>query len=182
MAADAYITCRVTSGTKALVRKAAEREGLNESALVKKLLSVMLHTSGLSESQPAQPPDRTIRPNRIYVRLRDDDCRVLRDRAHARGIPPATYLSLLARAHLRGTPPLPKQELLALRQSIVELRTVGRTLNHIARALHQGGKPAVPGRAEVNTMVTIAAGLRDHFSDLLKANEVSWNGDGQTPS
>ena len=40
MAADAFIICRVTSETKARVRALAEREGINESTLLKQLLDV----------------------------------------------------------------------------------------------------------------------------------------------
>ena len=40
MAADSFINCRVTWQTKALVQRLAEREGINESALVKQLLDL----------------------------------------------------------------------------------------------------------------------------------------------
>jgi len=45
MTADAYITCRVSSEAKARVRALARREGINESALVRQLLEVVLRTS-----------------------------------------------------------------------------------------------------------------------------------------
>jgi hypothetical protein len=45
------------------------------------------------------------------------------ERAAARGIPAATYVSVLTRALLRSLSPLPKQELLALRRTVAELRT-----------------------------------------------------------
>ena len=47
MTADAYITCRVSSEAKARVRALARREGINESALVRQLLEVVLRTSAL---------------------------------------------------------------------------------------------------------------------------------------
>jgi hypothetical protein len=58
--ADAYINCRVTSDTKAVLRKMASREGITESALVKQLLGAVLRTStidalpGLSLPTPLQ--------------------------------------------------------------------------------------------------------------------------------
>jgi hypothetical protein len=69
---------------------------------------------------------------------------------------------------------LPKAEYLALKQSVLELTAVGRNLNQIARAMNQGGRPALPGRVEVGAMLKVAEGLRDHFKGLLKANERSW--------
>jgi hypothetical protein len=61
-----------------------------------------------------------------------------------------------------------------LKQSVEQLGAVGRNLNQIARALNQGGRSAVPGRAEVATMLKISQGLREHFRALLDANDRSW--------
>jgi len=83
-------------------------------------------------------------------------------------------VSLLVRAHLRGVAPLPKEELLALRHSVSELKAVGRNLNQMAKALTHDVRAVVPGRQEVNAMLKVAEGLRDHFKVLLKANERSW--------
>jgi len=80
--------------------------------------------------------------------------------------------------HTRGLVPLPKEELTALKRSVAELGAIGRNLNHIARAANQGGRAALPGPADVLTMLRIAEGLRDHFKGLLKANERSWTGQG----
>jgi hypothetical protein len=80
----------------------------------------------------------------------------------------------MVRSHLRGVAPLPKEELLALRHSVAELKAVGRNLNQMAKALNQDARAMVPGRQEVNAMLKVAEGLRDHFKALLKANEKSW--------
>jgi hypothetical protein len=89
-------------------------------------------------------------------------------------MPSATYVSLLVRSHLRGVAPLPKDELLALRHSIAELKAVGRNLNQMAKALNQDPRAIVPGRQEASSMLKVAEGLRDHFKALLKANQKSW--------
>ena len=174
MAADAFIHCRVTSDQKALVRRLAEREGINESTLVKQLLEVVLRTSALAGMPPASAPDKINRDARLYIRLAPEDRILLKDRATARGMASATYVSLLVRSHLRDIAPLPKAEYLALKESIVELAAIGRNLNQIARALHQGGRPALPARAEVVLMLKIAVTVRDQFKALLSANERSW--------
>jgi hypothetical protein len=110
------------------------------------------------------------------VRLAAEDWGLLKARSSARGLPSATYVSLLVRSHLRAATPLPKVEYLALKQSVLDLTAVGRNLNQIARAMNQGGRPGLPGRAEVGAMLKIAEALRDHFKELLKANELSWRG------
>jgi Bacterial mobilisation protein (MobC) len=72
------------------------------------------------------------------IRLCTDDQILLEDRAAARGMAPATYVSVLTRAHLRSLAPLPKEELLALKRTIGELGSIGRNLNQIAHAANQG--------------------------------------------
>jgi hypothetical protein len=44
----------------------------------------------------------------------------------------------------------------------------------MARVLNQDRRGVVPGRQEVNAMLKVAEGLRDHVKALLKANEKSW--------
>ena len=173
MAADAFIHCRVTSETKKLVRRLAEREGTNESAFVKQLLDVVLRTTSIADLPPPAAPDKVSRDARLYLRLAAEDWRLLKERSSARGMASATYVSLLVRSHLRGVAPLPKAEYLALKESVLELTTIGRNLNQIARAMHQGGRPTLPGCAEV-AMLKVVEGLRDHFRALLSANERSW--------
>lgn len=180
MAADAFIHCRVTSDVKALVRRLAEREGINESTLVKQLLEVVLRASAMTEPRAPTAPDKVNRGARLYVRLAAEDWRLLKERSTARGLPPATYVALLVRSHLRGAAPLPKAEYLALKQSVLELTAMGRNLNQIAKVMNQGARPTMPGRAEVGAMLKVAEGLRDHFRELLKANEASWRGRAET--
>jgi hypothetical protein len=174
MPADAFIQCRVTPEIKALVRTLAEREQITESALVKELLQVVLRTAALQGFPKLDELDRPNRGARLSVRLEPEDRQLLTGRATQRGMPSATYVSLLVRAHLRGVAPLPKEELLAMRHSIAELKAVGRNLNQMARALNQDVRAIVPGRQEVNAMLKVAEGLRDHFKALLKANQKSW--------
>jgi hypothetical protein len=160
---------------KTLVRALAEREQITESALVKQLLQVVLRTAALQSFPDLEALDRPNRDARLYVRLEHEDRQLLAGRATQRGMPSATYVSLLLRSHLRGVAPLPKDELLALKHSIGELRAVGRNLNQMAKALNQDVRAMVPGRQEVNAMLKVAEGLRDHFKALLKANERSWS-------
>jgi hypothetical protein len=99
---------------------------------------------------------------------------MLADRAAARGMRSATYVSVLVRSHRRGIAPLPKDELLALKRAISELTAIGRNLNQIAKASHQG-LALPPRREDLRAMLKIAEALRDNFRELLKANERSWS-------
>lgn len=172
-AAKAFVQCRVTPAMKTLVRALAEREKVTESALVKQLLEVVLRTAVLEGLPSLETLDKPNRDARLYVRLDPDDRLLLTSRASARGMRAATYVSVLVRSHLRKLTPLPKDELAALKESIAELRAVGRNLNQIARAVNQG-KEAAPGRQELQSMLAVASALRDHVKALLIANEKSW--------
>jgi hypothetical protein len=176
MAERSVIACCVTPEMKARVRLLAEREGITESNLVRQLLETVVRTSAVEPLPEPPAPERVSRRARLYVRLEAEDWQLLKARAEARGLASATYVSLLTRAHLRSAAPLPKAEFLALREAVHAVTGLGRTLNQIARALNQGTKVELPGRHAVTTMVEISGALRDHFRELLLANEQSWRG------
>lgn len=181
------LKARVTPETKRKVQVLASRELLSEAGWLKRL--VIREVAALDVSSPddlnirrsgcTRRHDRSVRdskgcPKPVYVRLRDEDRLLLEARAAARGLRPATYLSVLTRSHLRLMAPLPKDELLALKRSIAELATLGRNINQIAKAANERG--TLPGsvREDLRGMLRICEGLRDHTKSLLKANVVSW--------
>lgn len=175
MAADAFIQCRVTSETKALLRALADQQQITESVLIKRLLEMMLRSAPTLGMPASDPMARAGRDARLYVRLDPNDRLLLRERAASRGMPAATYVSVLIRSHLRNLAPLPKEELLALKRSVAELGAIGRNLNQIARVANQGGRTAPVGLDQLRAMLKVSEGLRDHVKALLRANERSWS-------
>jgi hypothetical protein len=174
MAAEAFIQLRVTQETKSQLRALARRENQSESALLKQLLGVVLRGVG-DESPVAREPDEGgNRQARLSIRLQAGDQLLLRERALARSMPAATYVSVLVRAHLRSLSPLPKRELLALKGSIAELAAIGRNINQIARVANEGGRLPGTVREEFRAMLKICEALRDNTKALLKANVTSW--------
>ncbi len=172
MTGSAHLSTWVDAERKQRFASAAARQGLSESALLKRLVEQMLSTGSEDALAPVVPVDP--RDARVTVRLVPDDRALLRERAAARTMPAATYVSVLVRAHLRQLAPLPDRELSALRSTVNELAALGRDLNTMARSLQQDTRAVVPGRNEVLTMVKICEVLRDRFRDLIKANLVSW--------
>jgi hypothetical protein len=175
MNADHFIVARVSSETKARLHAFAEREQLSESALLRRLVEFVLLKAGLSpiitETSTGARPLRTAR---LMIRLGRDDQILLRDRAAARGMAPATYVSVLTRAHLRSLAPLPKEELLALKRTLGELGSIGRNLNQIAHAANQGQLVTSPGRNDLEAMLRVCGALRDSLKRVLVANLKSW--------
>jgi Bacterial mobilisation protein (MobC) len=174
MAAPPFVAARVTPEMKTLLRVLADREQITESALVRQLLEVTLRMSAKEGFPALEALEKVSRDARLSIRLASDDRTLLCERATARGMAAATYVSVLVRSHLRNLAPLPKEELLALKRSVAELGAIGRNLNQIARAVNQGGRPGGPGREDLRAMLKIAEGLRDHVKALLKANQLSW--------
>jgi hypothetical protein len=160
--------------TKERFAAVARNQGLSESAMLKRLVDLMLQTAGAGEAAPIPAPRRSGRGSRLTVRLRADDRALLRERAAARGMPPATYVSVLARAHLRGLAPLPREELQALKRTVSELGSIGRNLNQIARVANQGEHTSGAVREDLKAMLRVCGGLRDHVKELLLANVRSW--------
>ena len=121
MAVEAFIQCRVSQATKAALRAAAERQQLTESALLKRMLDLVLQTAVAAIVGDADAADyRPARQSRLYVRLTRGDRQLLQACSAARCLAPATYASILLRAHLRALTPLPELELRAIRQSTRE--------------------------------------------------------------
>ena len=173
--ADQIIAVRVSSETKARLRAFAERQQLSESALLRRLVEFVLLKAGYAPKITETPTDaRPLRTARLMIRLGADDQLLLRERATARGIAPATYVSVLTRAHLRSLAPLPQEELLALKRTIGELGSIGRNLNQIAHAANQGQLVTSPGRSDLEAMLRVCEALRDNLKRVLMVNLKSW--------
>jgi mobilization protein MobC len=173
MPADAFIQCRVSKETKALIRDLAGQENLSESALMRNLIEALFRTAQAPIADPSHAPSKAYRSERLYVRIAEQDRDLLGNRASDRSLAPATYVAVLVRAHLRSLTPLPKEELLALKELTGELGAIGRNLNQIARAANGSGAGAV-GSQQIVSLLRLASGLRNHVKSLLLANERSW--------
>jgi Bacterial mobilisation protein (MobC) len=143
--------------------------------MLRRLVEMVLLKAGLAPIIAETPTGaRARRGARLMIRLRPDDQILLRERAAARGMPPATYVSVLTRAHLRSLAPLPQEELLALKRTLAELGSIGRNLNQIARAANQGQLVTSPGRDDLAAMLRVCGTLRDSLKRVLLANLKSW--------
>lgn len=114
----------------------AEHQQMTESALLKQLIELSVQRVSHADGDVLRSPGRRLRAARLYVRLHPEDQLLLMERAAARQMPAATYVSVLVRAHLRDLAPLPKAELMALKRSVAELGAIGRNLNQLTRLAH----------------------------------------------
>jgi predicted DNA binding CopG/RHH family protein len=176
--ATQFLKTRVSPDVKHRVQQAATQQLITESTWLKQLVIEALGNSAQSitdEVESARSVElSSARDSRLYVRLRHEDRLLLRERAAARGMVAATYVSVLVRSHLRNLAPLPREELSALKRSVAELGAIGRNMNQMARAASQDGKLGGPIREDLWAVLRVAEALRDHVKALLKANLISW--------
>jgi hypothetical protein len=174
MVGRTHLSTWISNETKQRFATAAAGQSLSESALLRRLIELMLASAPSNDlAEPVAPSD--LRDARLTVRLVPEDRALLSERAAARTMPAATYVSVLVRSHLRRVAPLPDRELSSLQASVRELAAIGRNLNTIARLLQQDARQAVPGRQEVQAMLRVSQALRDHFRAVIKANLISWH-------
>jgi hypothetical protein len=180
-----FIKTRVSPDTKARVNEAAQRQLLTESVWLRRAIDAalrsepvsedaLIHRAGIGRSQeePSFGP-RSAR-TRICIRVRHGDRLILRERAEARRMPPATYIAVLVRAHLRALTPLPSEEIAALKRSVAELSAIGRNLNQIARVAQQTGRITGPNRDDLRSMLKVCEAMREHVKELVRVNMETW--------
>jgi hypothetical protein len=174
MSDGTHLTTWVTREIKDRFAAVARDQGLSDSALLKRLVDLMLQSAGAAEVGTPGGADRTSRDSRLTVRIRPDDQLLLRERAAARGMATATYVSVLTRSHLRSLAPLPKAEWLILERILTELGKLGRNINRIARAANRGERVSDPESNHFRAMLKICEAMRVHTKGLLQANAKSW--------
>ena len=183
--ATEVLRTRIRPETKARVAAVTQARLLTESIWLRQLILRELRAID-SEDPPPRHRDAPVAAARgrcakrhtpgsgLYMRLSPEDRLLLHERAAARGMASATYVSVLVRSHLRSLAPLPKEELITLKRAVSELGAVGRNLNQIARAANQGARVRGVGHDEFRAILKICEALRDHTKNLIKANAASW--------
>jgi hypothetical protein len=86
MSDGTHLTTWVTRETKERFAAVARHQGLSDSALLKRLVDLMLQSASAAEVGTPGGADRTFRDSRLTVRIRPDDQLLLRERAAARGM------------------------------------------------------------------------------------------------
>ena len=179
---SALISTRLPSEMKARFAALAAQHGLTESGLVAKLVGEVLRGNASAKvDSPRVASERVAGggargEDRLTVRLRQGDRGRAEDLAEARGIKPATYLTLLIHNHVNATDVLPSHELDALKASTAHMAALGRELR----------KFAVPNSPDADDLSTLrdllehvgheVASAREASSAVVKRNLQSWEG------
>lgn len=174
MSGGTHLSTWVSTETKERFGEVAGHMGLSESALLRRLVKLNLHSTRLGG--PDSPGPRAIgaRGARLYVRLRTEDHLLIRERATARGMAAATYVTMLVRAHLRALAPIPDREMAEVERAVAALGAIGRTLNQIARVANQPAHVTGLSSQDLQALLRACTALRDHMKEFVRANRASW--------
>ena len=153
----------------------ASSRGLSQSKLLGLLVDAVLARNPVDSANEAQQ-GRAGRGDRVSLRLRPGDGKLLRQRAQARGMKYSTYAAALIRAHLRASPPMPLAELAQLERALAEVTALAEDLARIARAMGQGKDDPTRG-LELSAIVQAVDRLWQQMREVVKANVLSWEGD-----
>lgn len=171
------IGLRVSAERKARFAALAAAHGLSESALLAQLIDHVLEACA-APTDPLSPPTSGPSSDRITLRLRPGDRKLLAARAAGRGMKPCTYLVMLVHAHLRGEAPLPVHEINWLKACIGELSALVRALQskHDPSAAFPAEAGAVALPELTQQAVTCTDRVRQAMADLVRTNLRSWEG------
>lgn len=148
-------TCDGT--TKAAFIGLAEREGMSESALLRKIVGhVIAANPSAKRSRTAKPAEPV--SDRVHVRLTTTERKAAQRLADAEGRTLAQWVRALVRRSTRTAVPFNASELEGLREVLAIVGPLARNLNVITRELHRSGR--VDARA-----VKIGA-LKDACADV----------------
>lgn len=172
--ADERVTVRLSSEARARFRALARAYGLTESALLNRLISGAINILPPPTGEALYKVEDAARAERLSVRLYPDDRQLLAERASARGMASATYLSALARSHLRQLAPLPDVERRAFERCVAELSAIGRNLHQVARRANQEGVISSLTRQDIAVFIKACTAAVDHIKATLMANKASW--------
>lgn len=165
----------VTAETQRGINAAAEAELITPTAWLRRVvIRALASQPRVLERSESDDVSADHRDRRLFVRISPEDSLLLKARALARGMRPATYVAVLVRSHLRSLSPLPKDELLALRCAVSELGALTRELHRIAHMFGQDGRAAASEQPDLRAVARLCQVLRSGTKALIQANVNSW--------
>jgi len=165
------ITAWPDSEQKTRFAALAASRGLSQSKLLVLVINVLLARN------PVEPGTETNRArpaygDRVSLRLRPGDGKLLRQRALARGMKYSSYAAALIRAHVRANPPMPLGELAKLERGLAQVSALAEDLRLIGQ--HRHGEDNPPSDGEDLAIVPAVELLLRQMRELVKANVLSW--------
>ncbi len=176
------ITAWPDSEKKARFAALAASRGLSQSKLLGLVIDAVLARNPVDSPAKESRGSRAGWGDRVSLRLRPGDGKILRRRAQARGMKYSTYAAALIRAHLRASPPMPLGELAQLERSLAEVSALNESLSQIGLAMTQAQRDDSARMLELSAIVPAVEQLLQQMRELVKANVLSWESADGEPS
>jgi hypothetical protein len=157
---------------KARFAALAASRGLSQSRLLGLVIDAVLTRNRVDAAAVDEQRVGAGQRDRVTLRLRPGDGKLLRLRAQSRGMNYTTYAAALIRAHLRASPPLPLAELVQLERSLAEVSAMAADLRLLGRP--RQGEENRAGDIELSVIVPAVERLLRQMRELVRANVLSW--------
>lgn len=171
--ARSSITAWPSPDQKASFAALADSRGLSQSKLLGLLIEALLARSPIAQAVGQAQAESSER-DRITIRLRPGDGKLLRSRAQRRRMNYTTYVATLIRAHVRADPPMPIEELKMLERSLAEVSAISRSLGRLARAAREEQGADAGRLPELASIREALEELRLALREVVKVNRISW--------
>ena len=171
------IAAQCSESTKSRFRALAERHGMTESALLRKVVEqVLVGNERASDLERFQGP-RSGYTGQLRLRLRPKEVAAIRALAKPAGQSAQGWIVAQLRHRLEGAVPFAREELAAMHDAVREIGSVGRNLNSITRHLLRTGQ-FLAGQLEIGALSKAVERMRrEMIATLTRANHRSGTSD-----
>lgn len=167
------IAAQCSESTKLRFRALAERHGVSESALLRKMVEQVLAGNEKPSDLERFAGPRSGYTGQLRLRLRRKEVAAIRDLAKPAGQSAQGWVVAQLRHRLEGAVPFAKEELDAMRDAVREIGSVGRNLNTITRHLLRTNQ-FLAGQLELDTLSKAVERIRrEMIATLARANHRS---------
>lgn len=167
------IAAQCSESTKLRFRALAEREGLSESALLRKMVERVLAGNGKPSDLERFAGPRRGYTGQLRLRLRRKEIAAIRAFAEPAGQSAQGWVVAQLRHRLEGAVPFAREELAVMRDAVREIGSVGRNLNTITRHLLRTNQ-FLAGQLELDTLSKAVERIRrEMIATLARANHRS---------
>lgn len=136
------------------------------------MLRLMLAKVCPGQIEPGESSERATKTNPLFLRLRADEMKDVRQRAKSEGVSSPSWVRRVVLAVLRKAPAYTKQEEIALLSSNAELLAIGRNINQIAH--HLNIHPDATDRITIAAINDLSALIRRHWDSVSALLNASW--------
>lgn len=153
------IAAQCSDSTKLRFRALAERHGVSESALLRKMVDQVLASNGEPSDVERFGGIRRGYTGQLRLRLRRKEVQAIRALAKPAGQSAQGWVVAQLRQRLEGAVPFATEELDVMRDGIREIGSLGRNLNTITRHLLRTGQ-FLAGKLELDALATAVERMR----------------------